>query len=97
MPGSEGGDWKRAAKAAPRQSPTLPPVRFDERGVETERQPPRHSSTLLMEYEIRPGDCMHASGVPPQRPRDQTLWVDNLAVGMESTSARSGASRNADL
>ncbi len=24
-----------------------PPVRFDERGVETERQPPRHSSTLL--------------------------------------------------
>jgi hypothetical protein len=50
-----------------------------------------------MEYEIRPGDCMHASGVPPQRPRDQTLWVDNLAVGMESTSARSGASRNADL
>lgn len=24
------------------------PVRFDERGVETEHQPPRHSSTLLI-------------------------------------------------
>jgi hypothetical protein len=45
-PGSEGDGWKRAAKAAPRWPPTLPPAGFDERGVETghgkAREAPAH-------------------------------------------------------